>query len=242
MFAGVLNKLPEGKLIFLDSNQLTALPRLLESVSASANYVLLLSRQVLRRPWVLAELTRAHAMGRALSTVLVEFPGRGDDPKAFRFPQDLDSAIAEWTMFVERDFAKKDDSIKRRLSENLSVFRSPVLSRSPSSRAEVMPLPQLRRMCESAPNLRHSTTTSSSTIDLHASTHLSDPHGSEMAIDIGPETGSKRQRMVQWLPRVSRLSRNSRSSGADIDADGKQRHSRLSGADIEIGGKHRVDP
>ena len=32
--------------------------------------------------------------------VMVEFPGRANDPKAFRFPQDLEDAIRDWSLYV----------------------------------------------------------------------------------------------------------------------------------------------
>ena len=84
-------------LMFLDTNNLKELNNLLTYVRASKNYLLLLSRDTLNRPWVLAELCAAHQDGCSLHSVLVEFPGREKNSKMFRFPQDLDAAISEWT-------------------------------------------------------------------------------------------------------------------------------------------------
>ena len=50
----------EEDLIFLDSSNLSDLRLLLSHVEESANYILMLTRSVLERPWVLAELVRAH--------------------------------------------------------------------------------------------------------------------------------------------------------------------------------------
>uniref|UniRef100_A0A7S4J3W6 TIR domain-containing protein n=1 Tax=Prymnesium polylepis TaxID=72548 RepID=A0A7S4J3W6_9EUKA len=105
--------MPAQDIVFLDSTQLKVLPKLLESVNASINYVLLLSRKVLRRPWVLAELCRAHSLGRNVSLVLIDYPGRENDPKSFRFPQDLDAVISEWSIFIahlERGASRRDHS------------------------------------------------------------------------------------------------------------------------------------
>ena len=57
---------------------------------------------MLERPWVLAELTAAHSSGQNISTVLVEWPSgsAGDRFREFRFPQDLDRAIHEWSWFL----------------------------------------------------------------------------------------------------------------------------------------------
>jgi len=84
-------------IMFLDSNNLKELDNLLTYVRASKNYLLLLSRDTLNRPWVLAELCAAHQDGCSMHSVLVEFPGREKNSKMFRFPQDLDAAISEWT-------------------------------------------------------------------------------------------------------------------------------------------------
>ena len=65
-------------------------------LAASANHILLLSRKVLERPWVIAELCAARKHGTNICVVLVEYPGRQEDPKAFRFPQDLEHAILDW--------------------------------------------------------------------------------------------------------------------------------------------------
>jgi hypothetical protein len=111
---GVFEGMAPESLIFLDSTGLKDLANLLDDVAASSNYVLLLSRKVLERPWVLAELACAHKLGKNMCVVLVEYPGRHEDPKAFRFPQDLEKAIADWREFRASE-AKYEDKSKRRL-------------------------------------------------------------------------------------------------------------------------------
>jgi hypothetical protein len=86
-------------LIFLDSNNLTELWKLLDFVRASKNYILMLSRDTLNRPWVLAELCAAYQDGLHIVVVLVEFPGHEKNSKMFRFPKDLEASIAEWTEY-----------------------------------------------------------------------------------------------------------------------------------------------
>jgi len=86
-------------LIFLDSNNLKELWKLLDFVRASKNYILMLSRDTLNRPWVLAELCAAYQDGLHIVVVLIEFPGREKNSKMFRFPRDLEASIAEWTEY-----------------------------------------------------------------------------------------------------------------------------------------------
>lgn len=97
---------PIERAFYLDSNALTKLKTLLVSVELSRHYVLFLSRSVLRRPWVLAELTRAHASGRSMHTIMLDYPARADDPKTFRFPEDLESAISEWSWYALQEGGK----------------------------------------------------------------------------------------------------------------------------------------
>lgn len=70
-------------------------------VSGSDNFILLMTRSVLKRPWVLAELTKAHKMGKNTVCVLVEWPDKDSDLRAFRFPQDLNSAVNQWREYVD---------------------------------------------------------------------------------------------------------------------------------------------
>jgi Amt family ammonium transporter len=90
-------------LIFLDSTHLKELGKLLDFVHASANYILMLSRSTLERPWVLAELCAAHREGLNVVVVLVEYQGHEVDPRAFRFPLDLEAAISDWTEYFLLD-------------------------------------------------------------------------------------------------------------------------------------------
>ena len=88
----------DSELIFLDSNNLSDLRQLLDHIDQSANFILMLTRQSLERPWVLAELITAHNSGKPILVVATQWPG--DDTSAqgrsFKFPQHLDEAIDEW--------------------------------------------------------------------------------------------------------------------------------------------------
>lgn len=95
----VLRLGPESA-FFLDSSNLTDLSTLLESVTASANLILLLSKEVLERPYVLAELCVAHQSRVSICVVLIEFTAKELDSRAFRFPELLEQAIEEVSWFI----------------------------------------------------------------------------------------------------------------------------------------------
>ena len=63
--------IPSEKLIFLDSNNLSDLKELLKQVDKSANHLLMMSRQVLERPWVLCELVAAAKTGKPFHVIAV---------------------------------------------------------------------------------------------------------------------------------------------------------------------------
>ena len=86
------------ELIFLDSSNLSDLRKLLDHVEESANYILMLTRSALERPWVLAELVRAHRHGKRMLVISVTWPGDESSPqgRGFKFPSHLDEAIDEW--------------------------------------------------------------------------------------------------------------------------------------------------
>mmetsp|Transcript_27827 Transcript_27827/g.79934 ORF Transcript_27827/g.79934 Transcript_27827/m.79934 type:complete len:685 (-) Transcript_27827:36-2090(-) len=111
----LVDTIPGQDLIFLDSAGLKDLSKLCDIVGASANHILLLSRRVLERPWVLAELCSAHKCGMNLCMILIEYPGRRDDSKAFRFPEDLERAISDWTEFMASQAPPEARSRKRSL-------------------------------------------------------------------------------------------------------------------------------
>ncbi len=92
--------LHHDNVFFLDSSNLKDLKGLVANVKASSNHVLLLSRSILMRPWCLVELAAAHAIKKNLVVVMINFPGKEGDPKGFRFPQDLEVAIQEWTLYA----------------------------------------------------------------------------------------------------------------------------------------------
>jgi len=85
--------------IFLDSNDLTNLKKLIAHVHDSENHVLMLTRAALERPYVLCELVYAWKQKKKIISVRVNWPGDAADPaqaKAFGFPEHLDEAIADW--------------------------------------------------------------------------------------------------------------------------------------------------
>ena len=92
----------QEELIFLDSSNLSDLRRLLDHVEESANYILMLTRSTLERPWVLAELVRAHQQGKRMLVISVAWPGDDTSPqgRGFKFPTHLDEAIDEWQEYL----------------------------------------------------------------------------------------------------------------------------------------------
>ena len=76
------------------------LSKMLQNVALSQKRVSLLTCQVLTRPWVLADIIKAYLCGINLICVLVEGPEREKDQRAFRFPEDLRSAIESWQEFI----------------------------------------------------------------------------------------------------------------------------------------------
>eukprot|EP00421_Protoceratium_reticulatum_P008706 CAMPEP_0168363088 /NCGR_PEP_ID=MMETSP0228-20121227/3513_1 /TAXON_ID=133427 /ORGANISM="Protoceratium reticulatum, Strain CCCM 535 (=CCMP 1889)" /LENGTH=318 /DNA_ID=CAMNT_0008375809 /DNA_START=24 /DNA_END=976 /DNA_ORIENTATION=- len=87
-------------LIFLDSTNLKDMMKIVANVKVAQNLVLLLTRNVLRRPWVLAELITAHRAGNNIVCVLVEWPDREQDSRQFRWPADLEEAIENWKEYI----------------------------------------------------------------------------------------------------------------------------------------------
>jgi len=89
---------PANTKIFLDSNDLTNLSKLISHVEKSVNHILLLSRATLERPYVLAELVYAYKQRKRILCVRANWPGDEQDvnSKAFMFPQMLNEAIGDW--------------------------------------------------------------------------------------------------------------------------------------------------
>jgi len=85
----------DSPLIFLDSNDLSDLNELLATVAKCANHILMMSRSVLERPWVLCELIAAVKANRTLHVVVCGWPGTGAD-KEFHYPRHLDETIGDW--------------------------------------------------------------------------------------------------------------------------------------------------
>ena len=98
VFVDTARRIVPGGSIFLDSANLTDLRHLLVHVEESQNYILMLTRAVLERPWVLAELTRAHVCGKPMQVICAAWPGDASSPtgRTFHFPRHLDEALDEW--------------------------------------------------------------------------------------------------------------------------------------------------
>jgi len=82
------------RLLFLDSVELRDLDELLNCVRRSSNFIILLTRGVLTRPWVLAELTVAMAEQKNIVAVRIEWPCK-DDEKHFAFPDCIEGVIQQ---------------------------------------------------------------------------------------------------------------------------------------------------
>ena len=82
-------------LIFLDSNNLSDLKTLLVTVTKCTNYILMMSRSVLERPWVLCEFIAAIKAGKTPHVVVCGWPGTAAD-KEFKYPRHLDETISDW--------------------------------------------------------------------------------------------------------------------------------------------------
>ncbi|KAL1514907.1 hypothetical protein AB1Y20_003987 [Prymnesium parvum] len=108
-----VRSMEEKDVVFLDSTDLKLLSQLVEDVSSSANYILMLSRQTLQRPWVLVELCTAMMSSVNIQVVLIEYPGKHNDPKTFRFPDDLDSAIADWEGYIASSSKQDQNSVEK---------------------------------------------------------------------------------------------------------------------------------
>mmetsp|Transcript_55857 Transcript_55857/g.130731 ORF Transcript_55857/g.130731 Transcript_55857/m.130731 type:complete len:817 (+) Transcript_55857:69-2519(+) len=137
----VIQRFKDTNLIFLDSNNLRDLASLLPRVERTMNIVVLMTRQVLKRPWCIAEITRAFHAGRRIILVVVEWPDKKTDPRAFRMPQDLDEAVLDITKNLgSGDVTKKASSLsntssvswKRTGTKNLSDKKHGSVPNSPA--------------------------------------------------------------------------------------------------------------
>ena len=124
----IVQRLSRDALFFLDSSDLKDLATLLDSVKASANLVLLLSRETLERPYILAELCVAYQAGVNICVVLVEFTARELDSRAFRFPAYLEKAIEEVSWYILQKGGNQKKSRGRNSVHSVSA-RSHQISR-----------------------------------------------------------------------------------------------------------------
>lgn len=106
----ILDRMDPENFIFLDTMNLKDLDKLMDYVLDCRNHILLLTRKVLERPWVLVEIIQAHKAGRNLINVMVEFRTRDSDPRQFRFPHDIDKVIESWKSYCEVLDGKKGNS------------------------------------------------------------------------------------------------------------------------------------
>jgi hypothetical protein len=128
---GVRDMTPE-EILFLDSTGLKDLPKLLDDVQVSANHILMLSRHTLERPWVLAELCAARKEKKNICVVLVEYPGKDNNSKQFRFPLDLETAITEWKDYTISEHEQAMKKHRRRSMVGIKVVGKMVGKRTPS--------------------------------------------------------------------------------------------------------------
>jgi len=96
---GTVERFGSDGLAFLDASNLKDLTKLLDNVVLSENLVLLLTRQVFKRPKCLAEIVTAHVHKKNIVCVMIDWRD-GADPRAFRHPADLDQAIEDWRTYV----------------------------------------------------------------------------------------------------------------------------------------------
>eukprot|EP00316_Scyphosphaera_apsteinii_P011547 CAMPEP_0119319740 /NCGR_PEP_ID=MMETSP1333-20130426/50209_1 /TAXON_ID=418940 /ORGANISM="Scyphosphaera apsteinii, Strain RCC1455" /LENGTH=697 /DNA_ID=CAMNT_0007326225 /DNA_START=167 /DNA_END=2260 /DNA_ORIENTATION=+ len=129
-------KLPK-QMFFLDSMGLKDLDKLLNYVASSANHILMLSREVLQRPWCLAELCAAHVNHSNLCVLLIEYPGKHNDPKAFHFPEDLEKAIADWATYISHDTKPARPKPRESLRRAANLVRRVSSPKKTRYRAEV---------------------------------------------------------------------------------------------------------
>ena len=134
----LLAHIPRERFVFLDSSNLTNISKLMTHVKESSVFLLLLTRETLKRPAVLAELCCAHAAsGKQVIPIKVEWPEAVRNGRDFRFPRDLDEAIYEWTLFLETR-RRQDEKIWALGGHSLKVasLRSPGASSSGRSRSK----------------------------------------------------------------------------------------------------------
>jgi len=93
---------PKENFVFLDSANLANVRQLMQNVDECSAFFLLLTRETLERPVVLAELCCAHkTANKRLVPIKVEWPDAAKNGRDFRFPTDLEECINDWRVFVE---------------------------------------------------------------------------------------------------------------------------------------------
>jgi len=108
--------------IFLDSANLADLNSLLGSVEKSSTHLLLLTREVLTRPWVLVELCYARKAGKRLIPIRVDWPEGATYGREFRFPLDIDSAVKDWKLY--QDSRRRNDNLRGQKKPLMDVRRA----------------------------------------------------------------------------------------------------------------------
>jgi len=139
-------QLDRERLLFLDSVELRDLDELLNAVRSSSNFVILLTKGVLTRPWVLAELTVAVAEQKNIVAVRIEWPCK-DDEKHFAFPDCIEGVAQQLEACKEE--AQVTDRVAwagyplRRMSQKLTLRKQSSghssSKRTPSTSADSSP-------------------------------------------------------------------------------------------------------
>jgi len=154
----VLSQFGEDELLFLDSASLNDKKLLSNHVLKSSNYVLLLTHNVLERPWVLFELCTAYWNHKNIVVVMVE--GLSKD-SLLRWPAELDRAISNWSWYLRqgRQPASSGHGLKSSSGGTLRKAQSVAAN-----------LPRLRRTGTPSPARLRSQSSASGGARLKAST------------------------------------------------------------------------
>eukprot|EP00747_Dinoflagellata_sp_TGD_P149553 gnl/TRDRNA2_/TRDRNA2_177023_c1_seq8.p1 gnl/TRDRNA2_/TRDRNA2_177023_c1~~gnl/TRDRNA2_/TRDRNA2_177023_c1_seq8.p1 ORF type:complete len:784 (+),score=116.28 gnl/TRDRNA2_/TRDRNA2_177023_c1_seq8:98-2449(+) len=108
-------------LLFLDSVELRDTGTLMSTVERCPNYFILLTRHVLSRPWVVAELCAAMRSKKNVIPIRIEWGSKNDDLH-FKMPDSIDDAIHVLQLYQEQKF--EACAILARNSRRFSLTRS----------------------------------------------------------------------------------------------------------------------
>mmetsp|Transcript_63088 Transcript_63088/g.150372 ORF Transcript_63088/g.150372 Transcript_63088/m.150372 type:complete len:813 (+) Transcript_63088:14-2452(+) len=205
----VVDRFPPSHYIFLDSNNLRDLGSLLVKVESSMNFVLLLTRSVLRRPWCIAELTRAVMKGTRIVCILVEWPDKQNDQRFFNHPQAIDAAI-RW---VSRDLISAHSNSSGQRSPRMLSPRLPKLPFEPRWRRGRLGGDNVGTYCSAGP--RFGSETGSAASDRK-------PFASEPAIPGGKLFASEKPEEAKDPGPLRDAAATAESSGRPAEASLRQ--------------------